>query len=36
MDSPSRCDCGDRAVIDEDTEKQFVCPNIDYVSPSMR
>jgi hypothetical protein len=32
MDSPPRCDCGDRAVIDEDTAKHFVCPNIDYVS----
>jgi hypothetical protein len=29
---PPRCDCGDRAVIDEDTAKHFVCPNIDYVS----
>jgi hypothetical protein len=36
MDSPPRCDCGDRAVIDEAYEKQFCCPNIDYVSPSIR
>jgi hypothetical protein len=32
MELPPRCDCGDRAVIDEDTVKHFVCPNIDYVS----
>jgi hypothetical protein len=35
MDSLPRCDCGDRAVIDEDTAKHFVCLNFDYVSPSM-
>jgi predicted RNA-binding Zn-ribbon protein involved in translation (DUF1610 family) len=32
MESPPQCDCGDRVVIDEDTAKHFVCPNIDYVS----
>jgi hypothetical protein len=32
MESPPRCDCEDRVVIDEDTAKYFVCPNIDYVS----
>jgi hypothetical protein len=25
MDSPPRCDCGDRVVIDKDTVKHFVC-----------
>jgi hypothetical protein len=35
MDLPPRYDCGDRVVIDEDTAKQFMCPNIDYVSPSI-
>jgi hypothetical protein len=32
IESPPRCDCEDHAVIDEDTAKHFVCPNIDYVS----
>jgi hypothetical protein len=32
MDSPPRCDCGDHVVIDENTAKHLVCPNIDYVS----
>jgi hypothetical protein len=32
LESPPRCHCRDRAVIDEDTAKYFVCPNIDYVS----
>jgi hypothetical protein len=32
LESPSRCDCGDHAVIYEDTAKYFVSPNNDYVS----
>jgi hypothetical protein len=32
LESPPRCDCGDRDVINEDTAKYFVCPDIDYVS----
>jgi hypothetical protein len=32
LESPPRCDCGDRAVICEDTAKYFMCPNNNYVS----
>jgi hypothetical protein len=32
LESPPRCDCGDHAVIYEDTTKYFVCPNSNYVS----
>jgi hypothetical protein len=32
LESPPRCDCGDRAMICEDTAKYFVCPNSNYVS----
>jgi hypothetical protein len=32
LESPPRCDYGDRAFICEDSVKYFVCPNIDYVS----
>jgi hypothetical protein len=32
LESPPQCDYRDCVVMDEDTMKYFVCPNIDYVS----
>jgi hypothetical protein len=30
LESPPRCNCGDRVVICEDTVKYFMCPNNSY------